>query len=558
MKDVPIILYILGQEQVRRSEESGGWRVPGDTMFNDTTRLRLRTRPALRDLGQGRLGASQSFREKMSGPVRPRDPPPPPPLDQNNSKYSLAKKLFSFNKTEIRRINRFLGISDSDPRAGQNNVSDKNIYDIAENDEHSSEIGVTVVNNSTFYTGPETAVTTCPGPEVLVPRPGASVKKNISFRMRPRSNEFSPDPVKPPRSKRERSQSFTPRSNPSLKTSLFNRSLSQTPKSSSNNSLTGGAVGKLVTATSDDSKKLIAHNNANDDPNETKRTFSSSDLVTIFPDDEERRSFKDIRKILSSPSISSSSSCSSSSAIYRPMSGLSNPSLVINNSIREEQIVVSTRAKDISEHIYEEIRDKEDLDNNTNIKRPLPPLPSETHPRQSPSRSSPARTLSEQSTSSPVKSIFEGASKYEILNYLEDARERGLTDCDLDLEEEEEEEDAGNEVDDSVASVMQESTTAVILAQRNHNHKVSHISTESCDTAAAPADHHDTLEEARESVKEKLSAVDIERNDSGLGSETGRSRSVSKVVVRKRSEQESEELSCLDCDAVLGQQEGDK
>ena len=34
--------------------------------------------------------------------------------------------------------------------------------------------------------------------------------------------------------------------------------------------------------------------------------------------------------------------------------------------------------------------------------------------------------------SSPQKSIFEGATKYDILNYLEDARERGLTDCDLD------------------------------------------------------------------------------------------------------------------------------
>ena len=45
-----------------------------------------------------------------------------------------------------------------------------------------------------------------------------------------------------------------------------------------------------------------------------------------------------------------------------------------------------------------------------------------------------------------MKSIFEGASKYDILNYLEDARERGLTDCDLgDLEEEEEEEEERGE-----------------------------------------------------------------------------------------------------------------
>ena len=42
-----------------------------------------------------------------------------------------------------------------------------------------------------------------------------------------------------------------------------------------------------------------------------------------------------------------------------------------------------------------------------------------------------------------MKSIFEGATKYDILHYLEDAKERGLTDVELDnedLEEEEEEE----------------------------------------------------------------------------------------------------------------------
>ena len=52
-------------------------------------------------------------------------------------------------------------------------------------------------------------------------------------------------------------------------------------------------------------------------------------------------------------------------------------------------------------------------------------------------------------------------------------------------------------------------------------------------------------------MKEKLTSVEIERNDSGLGSETGRARSVS-VVVRKRSDMEMEaDLSCLDCDTVL-------
>ena len=541
-------------------------------MFHDTTRLRLKTRPALKDIEMGmklgRLGVSQSFREKMTGPVRPRDPPPPPPMANDSSKYSLAKKLFSFNKTEIKRINRFLGISDTDQsRAVSASGVGDNIYDIAENDEHVSELGVTVVDNSTFYTintGTRAPEVTCPGPEVLAPRPGASLKKNISLRLRPRSNEFSasPDPVKPPRAKRERSKSFTPRSNPgTVKASIFNRSLSQVPKSSSNSSL------KNVTATSsDDPKKIIVHNN-DDERHETKqRTFSSSDLVTIFPPDDERRSFKDIRKILSSPSISPSSlSCSSSSSssqIYRPKSQLSGSSSVINNSIMEEQIVsVSTNNKPaFAEHIYEEIRDNAaGLDNEQqSSKRPLPPLPSEKHhQRQSPSRSSPI--ISE--SSSPVKSIFEGASKYDILNYLEDARERGLTDCDLDIDEEEEDGEESQEEEaphdnqvDPEAGVMQETTTVLSSPHRNHNHRVSHIS-----TASSQDNAEDTIEESREHrEKEKLSAVDIERNDSGLGSETGRSRSVSKVVVRKRSEQESEELSCLDCDAILGQHEGDK
>ena len=43
--------------------------------------------------------------------------------------------------------------------------------------------------------------------------------------------------------------------------------------------------------------------------------------------------------------------------------------------------------------------------------------------------------------SSPVKSIFEGATKYNILHYLEDARDRGLTYVELDLEEEADEHD---------------------------------------------------------------------------------------------------------------------
>ena len=331
----------------------------------------------------GRLGISQSFRERLvPTPIRPRDPPPPPPPNNpsNETSRSLAKKLFSFNKSEIKKINKFLGIRSKEVE------EETNIYDIAEDE------AVKVVENSRFY---------------------ADAQNSQQKQQHDLALEATPLKLKTgSRPKRERSKSFTPRSRPLSKPSkIFNRSLSQI----SNPVHRSASCRKLPTS------PLEA---------DTKRTLSSSDLVTIFPD-QERRSFKDIRKILSSPSISSGGS--TSSGIYRPKSQLSTSSSMIN-SIKEEQVEILP-AKDVYfEHIYEEINDRDiGAEGGQGKARPLPPIPSEL--QSSPARSSPI--LSEQS--SPVKSIFEGASKYDILNYLEDARERGLTDCDLDLEEEEEE-----------------------------------------------------------------------------------------------------------------------
>ena len=531
-------VFVAGTVRRASAEKLSDWRGQQESqqarhMFHDTTRLRLMSRPSLKDALQsfstpglgstklGRIGVSHSFREKVATPVRPREPPPPPPPmvqlpgDASGSSYSLAKKFFSFNKTEIKRINRFLGITSL---GESERVGDNNIYDIAENDEQSSDLGVSVVDNSKFYTTVDMEFSK---PHV------SGLKKNVSMRLRPKSNEFSPsvDPVKPPRAKRERSKSFTPRSNPLVKTTLFNRSLGHIPKSSSNSNLIG-KTGQLPGSVDVNVKKIVVSHNQ-----EKERTVSSSDLVHIFPD-EERRSFKDIRKILSSPSISSSCS-SSNSQIYRPKSQLSNSSSVINNSIKEEQVVILpvTQEKDsFFEHIYEEIQDKDIGDCSSQTKRPLPPLPSEKQP--SPARSSPIVS----SPTSPVKSIFEGASKYDILNYLEDARERGLTDCDLDLEEEEEEAETIGESGREAAEL--------ILSNRNHNNRISNISTSSTETS-------DSGDQLLVVGKEKLTSVEIERNDSGLGSETGRARVSTKVVARKRSDQQTEELLCLDCDTVL-------
>ena len=83
-----------------------------------------------------------------------------------------------------------------------------------------------------------------------------------------------------------------------------------------------------------------------------------------------------------------------------------------------------------------------------------------------------------------MKSIFEGATKYDILHYLEDAKERGLTDVELDnedLEEEEEEVEDGTEKESGVVKRRMEG----VIPQaplRNSANRVSNISNSSTDS----------------------------------------------------------------------------
>ena len=297
-------------------------------------------RPSLRDALQsfsnaathsgrlGRLGISQSFRERGAdqavnqSPSVSKDPLCTPHIDGSGGQQasptaapltgvtrSLTKKLFSFNRSEMKRINKFLGISgnectgtttannskSNDPTTPPPPLGDtfsNNIYDIAEDD--TASIGKGLILKGGGEGGP------------------------------PTSSFGDTSAVKPPpRPKRERSKSFTPRTRPlhHKASALFNRSLSQLPKSASNSSIRT-AKSPASVHRSESCRKL----SANSEPaggylsalsgaaTSSKRTLSSSDLVLIFPEDEERRSFKDIRKILSSPSITSSSSTGSTSS----------------------------------------------------------------------------------------------------------------------------------------------------------------------------------------------------------------------------------------------------
>ena len=108
------------------------------------------------------------------------------------------------------------------------------------------------------------------------------------------------------------------------------------------------------------------------------------------------------------------------------------------DSIYEDAAKIRQVSPTYSEHIYEEIPDRTKA---TNEDRPLPPIP---------------ETSTESNDQNNTKivprrhgSIFEGASKYEILHYLKDAKDRiGHGDFEMsDLDE--------------------------TYLKRNHNHRVS-------------------------------------------------------------------------------------
>ncbi|KAF5288197.1 hypothetical protein FQA39_LY03965 [Lamprigera yunnana] len=121
-----------------------------------------------------------------------------------------------------------------------------------------------------------------------------------------------------------------------------------------------------------------------------------------------------------------------------------------------------------------------------------------------------------------TRSIFEGASKYDILSYLVDAKERGIVP--------EESYNFGN------SDVVIEEDTKDTAEQ----YRVSHISTvsDSSEDSSLVVTH---------GVDDKTfqKSAEVERNDSGVGSETSKS-SLSRF--RSKSEQT---LTCEDCETTV-------
>lgn len=202
---------------------------------------------------------------------------------------------------------------------------------------------------------------------------------------------------------------------------------------------------------------------------------------------DNRLSFKDLKRLTSFfPSLSS---------LHSPIKdSLANP---LNKS---SFYVAEAIYEDANNHIYEEIPESNKAEDNSSSQqqRPLPPIPEQ---QQQPHKKSAA-------CKKRGRSIFEGASKYEILHYLRDAKDRiGHGDFEIDLEPAAE--------------------TGFVGMQRNHTHRVSAISTAS-DSSSCSVESSDSSSGGggsvilRDPIERILgTAIEIERTDSGVGSEAG-------------------------------------
>ena len=197
------------------------------------------------------------------------------------------------------------------------------------------------------------------------------------------------------------------------------------------------------------------------------------------------------------PSLSSLSSLSSKE--------MGRSSFYVAEAVYEEAMAEaedeSSPLSSSPDHIYEEIPEKRLLEN-----RPLPPIPQQEQKRKG--------------------SIFEGASKYEILHYLKDAKNRfGYNDFEIDLNGIEK---GGSSADERVFRRMGSGISSCSSSS-------SASSSSSCEFFPAK-------------VKKSLSShnINVERADSGVGSETSYNSNSAQLLVKSRTTPDFER-KCVDC-----------
>ncbi|XP_022129116.2 uncharacterized protein LOC111003064 [Pieris rapae] len=173
-----------------------------------------------------------------------------------------------------------------------------------------------------------------------------------------------------------------------------------------------------------------------------------------------------------------------------------------------------------SDPIYEEIGDMP------------PPLPVNPPPN--------SLIITDEEKRSGSRSIFEGASKYDILSYLVDAKERGI--------------------DDEETYITNYGNTSELHSNRKSDTKPNGVERNTSQVSNASDSSEDnsliiTNDNAEKTLLCKKSSTEIERNDSGVGSETSkssRSRLQGKISPRNSiSDKDTPIHLCEDCDTAV-------
>lgn len=145
------------------------------------------------------------------------------------------------------------------------------------------------------------------------------------------------------------------------------------------------------------------------------------------------------------------------------------------------------------------------------------------------------------------RSIFEGASKYDILSYLVDAKERGIDDEETYITSYGSENDSLNQ---SKEKLIPSEVNTRLSSNTSH---LSHGSDSSEDNSLII--NHESIEKT---VVCKKTSAEIERNDSGVGSETSkssRSRLQGKISpCNTLSDKDTPIHLCEDCDTAVESQ----
>ena len=118
---------------------------------------------------------------------------------------------------------------------------------------------------------------------------------------------------------------------------------------------------------------------------------------------------------------------------WRKLNFSSNPEAIYEDASKMQRQTSPT----YSDHIYEEIPECKKVE--TEQQRPLPPIPESQqsqHQTTKTNKTNPVTSTSARKTPVRNGSFFEGASKYEILHYLKDAKDRmGHGDFEIDLDD---------------------------------------------------------------------------------------------------------------------------